>query len=176
MKVKYCEIFVKHNIEDLWTNATLWFGYDEETIISKDTTIVVQFDDEDIHDISNTSNNLDVSWKGIAPPRFTIKRDDKHTMYFKVEPYTKKNGQKTLDILNIFEKYKKYNRDNTCASDFTCLYCTYKQHDDVDKKKLAFSLIRIQSSISTPRYQMAYNSLEFNKDEIMGLINCIFKN
>ena len=174
MKVKYGEIFVKHNTEDLWTNASLWLGYDEETINSEDTTIIVEFDDKDIREVSNksTNSNVNIEFKN---DKYIIKRGDKDNVYFAEEPHIGTYGKRSLGVGKIFKNYKYYDAANGIASSFTCIYCKHNVVDGIVKKLLGFSLIRIKSSISSPRYQMAYNSDEFSKDEILCLINCIFR-
>lgn len=180
MKVKYGEVFVKHNNEDLWTNVTLWLGYDEETIISEDTTIIVEFDDKDIREVSNKSPNSNVNIeftndKNIIPSYFTIKHEDKDTIYFEEKPNRNPDGRLTLPTSLLFKNYKHYDSTKTTASSFTCIYYKNNNIDNIVKKFLGFSLIRIKSSISSPRYQIAYNADEFSKDEILYIINYLLK-
>lgn len=172
MNVKYGEIFIKHNTENLWTNAVFWFGYDEQPV-SEDSSIIVEFEDKDIHEVSNKSTKLDVNSKNQC---FTIKRRDKDTIYFAEKPHIGTYGKRSLDVGTIFKNYKHYDSTENTASYYTCIYYRNNDVDGILKKHLGFSIIRIKSSISSPRYQIAYNSDELSKDEILCLINCIFKN
>jgi hypothetical protein len=178
MPIKYVEIFIKHNTENLWTNAVFWFGYDEQPV-SKNSTIIVKFDDDDVQEVYNKSTNSDVNFeftndKYFIPTIFTIKRKDNNNIYFRIDPKINNDGKQTLVFRNIFKKYEHYNCNNNMASYFNCIYYRNKLVESV-KKVEVFSVVRIKSSISSPRYQIAYDSNEFSKDELLVLINYIFR-
>ena len=62
----------------------------------------------------------------------------------------------------------KYKIDSSC---FNCIYYCTK-----DGTKNVFSILKLYSNIAKPRFLLAYDSDEFNKDEVIYLVNCIFKN
>ncbi len=170
MPIKYGEIFVKHNTDNLWTNAVFWFGYDEQTV-SEDSTIIVKFDDDDVQEISSElcgANNIKFN------AHISINKDDKEYMYFKREPMKRHNSTLSLYFCGIFKNYKMYDYNNNLASYFNCIYYKYKIANPV-KKIDVFAILRVKSSVSSPRYQVAYDSDDFSKEELLYLINCIFR-
>lgn len=91
MPIKYGEIYVKHNTENLWNSTVFWtvfwLGYDEQAV-SEDSTIIVKFDDGDVQEVSNKSSDEIVKTEFCVndtynpPSNFIIKRDDKEHSYF----------------------------------------------------------------------------------------------
>jgi len=49
------------------------------------------------------------------------------------------------------------------------MYYTYKDEG-------VFSILKLFSNNEKPRFLLAYNTKEFSKEEIMYLVNCIFRN
>jgi hypothetical protein len=196
MPIKYGEIFIKHNTNNLWANAVFWFGYDEQPV-SEDSTIIVKFDDDDIQEVSNKSTNVNFEFNNdtyYIPTIVTIKRKCRdidiyiNDKYFRIEPKINNDGKRKLVFRNIFKNYEHYNSNNTVASYFNCIYSKVKVIESekvVESERKAavftvkevevFSVVRIKSSISSPRYQIAYDSNEFSKDELLVLINYIFR-
>jgi hypothetical protein len=172
MPIKYGEIYVKHNTENLWTNVVFWFGYDEQSV-SEESTIIVKFDDGDVQEVSNklfeTNYNIKIS------ECITIKNDVKEHVYFKRDPKKNSDGTQSLVFGNIFKNYTNYDANNNIASYFNCIYYKHKLLDSRVKKMDVFTIVRIKSNVSSPRYQIAYDSDDFSKDSIMYLINCIFR-
>ena len=172
MPIKYGEIFVKHNTENLWTNTVFWFGYDEQTV-SEDSTIIVKFDDGDVQEVSNdlfeTNDKIEISEYMI------IKNDSERHKYFKRNPKKESDGTTSLSVGGIFKNYNNFNLDNSIASYFNYVYYKFKFVDTELKKIDVFAVLRIKSSVSSPKYQVAYNSDDFSKEEILYLINCIFR-
>ena len=169
MPIKYGEIYVKHNTENFWTNMVFWFGYDEQTV-SEDSTIIVKFDDGDVQEVSNelfeTNDKIKIS------QYITIKNDSKKHHYFKRHSKTNSDGAQELFFGNIFKNYKNYDVNNNIASYSNCIYYKHKVVDTNTVKKMdVFAILRVKSSVSSPRYQVAYDSDEFSKEAILYLIN-----
>ena len=78
--------------------------------------------------------------------------------------------EKKIKCFNqLFTNYPKYKSDMTIVSKYNCIYdcCT-------SLKPEIFGLVRIKSTEQMPRYQFAYDSDEFTKEEIIFLIHHIF--
>lgn len=175
MPIKYGEIYIKHNTENLWTNAVFWIGYDEQTV-SDDSTIIVKFEDGDVQEVSNelfgTNDNIEIGKNCI------IKHDNAEHTYFKQNPLKNSDGTISLYFGGIFKKYKNYDTINNIASYSNCIYYKHKFVDDKDdgvKKMFVFAILRVKSCLTSPRYQIAYNSEYLSKEEILYIINCIFR-
>lgn len=172
MPTKYGEIYVKHNTENLWTSTVFWLGYDEQ-IVSDDSTIIVKFDDGDVQEVSNelyeSNDKIKIS------QYITIKNDSKEHMYFKRDPKTNPDGTQQLFFGNIFKNYELYDNNNNISSYFNCIYYKHKVVDTKAKKMDVFAILRVKSSVSSPRYQIAYDSDDFTKESILYIINCIFR-
>lgn len=172
MPIKYGEIFIKHNTENLWTSTVFWIGYDEQTV-SEDSIIIVKFDDGDVQEVSNEL--FETNDKIKIRQYITIKNDDKKdNYYFKQDPTTKPDGTQGLFFGYIFKNYKNYDINNSIGSYFNCIY--YKDKlVYTSKVKNIFAILRVKSSVSSPIYQVAYDSDDFSKESILYLINCIFR-
>jgi hypothetical protein len=173
MTIKYGEIYVKHNTENLWTSTVFWLGYDEQTV-SEDSTIIVKFDDGDVQEVSNelfeTNNKIKIG------QYITITNDSKEHMYFKRDPKKNPNGTQELFFGGIFKNYKNYDANNNIGSYSNCIYYKHKLVDTSKVKKMdVFAILRVKSSVSSPIYQVAYDSDDFSKEAILYLINCIFR-
>ena len=62
----------------------------------------------------------------------------------------------------------KYKIVSSC---FNCIYYCHKYGT-----QNVFSILKLYSNEDKPRFLLAYDSDEFNKDEVIYLVNCIFKN
>jgi hypothetical protein len=180
MTIKYGEIFVKHNVENVWTSTIFWLGYDEQ-IVSEDSTIIVKFEDGDIQEVSNELSSdkivkIEFCVNGAynPPSYFIIKCDDKEHMYFTRKPKDK-NGEYGLSFKDIFTNYEHYDDNNNLPSYFNCIYFKNKLVDTTVKEMDVFAILRIKSNVSSPRYQIVYDSDHFSKDIILYLINYIFR-
>jgi hypothetical protein len=173
MTIKYGEIYVKHNTENLWTSTVFWLGYDEQTV-SEDSTIIVKFDDGDVQEVSNelfdTNNKIKIGQS------ITITNDSKEHMYFKRDPKKNPDGTQEICVGGIFQNYKNYDFENSIGSYLNCIYYKFELFEYTKLKKMdVFAILRVKSSVSSPRYQVAYDSDEFSKETILHLINCIFR-
>jgi hypothetical protein len=94
----------------------------------------------------------------------------RNTVYFYKNPEKIENHLK-LNCKPLFSAYSKYNISMGKPSQYNCIYYCHK----VIEKSEIFGLMRINSSEIMPRFQFAYDSSEFTKDEIMYLIYYIFR-
>ena len=97
-------------------------------------------------------------------------------MYFKKtiktdkEKYLQIYFKKGIICFNqLFTNFPKYKSDMTIESKYNCIYDCYKSSIPE-----IFGLVRIKSTEQMPRFQFAYDSDEFTKEEIIYLIHHIF--
>lgn len=93
----------------------------------------------------------------------------KSNIYFYKNPYKKEN-KLHLDFKPIFKLNSTFNNDNKIASIFNCIYYCHKNSG----KSEIFGLVKIKSNDFMPRFQIAYDSSEFTKEEIKYLIKYLF--
>jgi hypothetical protein len=58
------------------------------------------------------------------------------------------------------------------SSGYNCIYYKY----DYPEKREVFSICMITSNVNNPRFIFAYDTDNFEKSDIIYLVNCIFTN
>ena len=179
MTIKYAEITIIFDTENEGLFGNLkrnWFGW--ETFCDEETNIIISFDDKNIcvkDELKHCKFKFFEGFSSILPLHFEVKEKKekkekyRHT-YFKREPIKQKDENLHLDFKTIFtsEIRKKYKLAPSC---FNCIYyCIKNNNQDV------FSILKIYSNEDKPRFLLAYDSDEFSNEEIIYLVNCIFKN
>ena len=177
MTIKYAEITIIFDTENegiLKNFKRNWLGY--ETFCDEETHIIISFDDINTcvkDNLTDCNFNFFVGISSMLPLHFeqrNKKKEKYRNTYFQRQPIKNKDGNLFLDFKKIFsseirEKYK------LIASSFNSIYyCTKNNNQDV------FSILKIYSNEDKPRFLLAYDSDEFNRDELIYLVNCIFKN
>ena len=178
MSIKYAEITIIFDTknEGFFTNLKRnWLGY--ETFCDGETDIIISFDDGTLSCVKDEFTDCNfkffVGISSLLPMHFQEDNREKEkyrNTYFQRQPIKKENGNLHLDFKKIFsieirEKYK------LVASCFNCIYyCVKNNNQDI------FSILKIYSNEDKPRFLLAYDSDEFNRDEVIYLVNCIFKN
>ena len=79
-------------------------------------------------------------------------------------------SDRLLYFNQLFRSYLKFNTLMNIQSVYNCIYYCYKNGAESE----VVGLIRIKSSDQMPRFQFAYDSDEFTKEEIIYLIHYIF--
>jgi len=95
-------------------------------------------------------------------PRYFEKIINEKKIYFDKEINTSDN---------LFIANPKYKSDMIIESTYNCIYFCFKS-----SMPEIFGLIRIKSSEQMPRFQFAYDSDEFTKEEIIYVIHHILSN
>lgn len=179
MTIKYAEITIIFDTENegLFTNLKRnWLGY--ETICEENSDIIISFDDGKLSCVKDEFKDCNfeffVGISNLLPIHFERgkRENEKYTnVYFAKDPEKKADGNLHLDFKKIFssEIRKKY---KFVASCFNCIYYCHT-HAEI---KEVFSILKIYSNEDKPRFLLAYDSDEFNRDELIYLVNCIFKN
>jgi hypothetical protein len=90
--------------------------------------------------------------------------------YFYTNSIQNKNNNPSLNFTKLFSSYSKYMRDMLAPSSYNSIYYCHKNL----LKPEIFGLVRVKSNEYMPRFQFAYDSDEFTKEEIVYLIHYIF--
>jgi hypothetical protein len=152
MTIKYGEL-TRIKSQDIVSSFISWFNPEYKT------NYVFLFDDGEICDLNDKLKdfNFDFSlYSTVIPSYFT-----KDTEY-----YFKQREENDFD--RLFSSYSSY--DSTVIDSIynVIYYCIKGGKSDV------FGMKRIKSSDTMPRYQFAYDTNEFTKEEIVYLIHYIF--
>jgi hypothetical protein len=179
MTIKYAEITIIFDTvnEGIFTNLSRnWLGY--ETFCDEDSNIIISFDDGTLSCVKDEFKDCNfeffVGISTLLPMHFGRgKRENEkyRSIYFARNPEKRADGNLHLDFTKIFpsEMTKKYKMNPSCFN------CVYHCHNGSETKNV-FSILKIYSNEDKPRFLMAYDSDEFNRDELIYLVNCIFKN
>ena len=157
MTIKYGEL-TRIISQPIFSSFMSWFKNEYTTT----TNYIFLFDDGEICDVNDKLKDLDfnflVSSVSVMPLYF-VNKDYKH--YFKQD---EKN-----DFDKLFSSYSTY---DSCVIDsiYNGIYFCHKNGIKPD----VFGMKRIKSSDTMPRYQFAYDTDEFTKEEIVYLIHYIF--
>jgi len=178
MPIKYGELTIIHDNESqstMFRYVSSWLGY--EQFASNKSKFVFLFEDGEICDLNN--NVKDVTFKSVKsyldfmPRYFEKTTENKETykrIYFYKDPVLNKSNKQSLDFTNLFSSYTLYNRSMNVASYYNSIYYCHKSSE----KPEIFGILRIKSNETMPRFQVAYESDEFTKEELTHLIHHIF--
>lgn len=177
MSIKYSEITVIFDTvnEGIFRNLSRnWFG--RETFCNDETDIVISFDDKNIcvkDEFKDCNFKFFVGISSLFPMHFEVKekKEKYRRTYFQRAPIKKEDGNFHLDFKKIFSNkiLLKYKSVPSC---FNCIYYCINN----DGNKDVFSILKIYSNEDKPRFLLAYDSDEFSQEEIIYLVNCMFKN
>ena len=164
MPIHYGEITIIYKKEEtLYTNLLTWL--DNNTPAST-TKYIFLFDDGEICEYGDKKRDTD----------FKILHSDSSAMplFFQNELYNRvyinKKTSKEQNFNALFSLYPKYDHSSIIDSEYNSIYYCHKPSSDPD----IFGIIRIRSNECMPRFQFAYDSDEFTKDEIICLTHIIF--
>jgi hypothetical protein len=179
MPIKYAEITILFDTknEGLFTNLKRnWLGY--ETICEENSDIIISFDDGTLSCVKDEFKDCNfkffVGISNLLPMHF--KRDKRENekyinVYFARKPEKKADDNLHLNFNKIFSSEIR-KKSKTVGSCFNCIYyCNVGS-----EKKEIFSILKLYSNEDKPRFLLAYDSDEFNRDEVIYIVNCIFKN
>jgi hypothetical protein len=194
MTIKYGELTIIKDIEQSTLSNLLYWITNEEHKVKKSKYIFL-FDDGEICDAEDkllgnfnfsflNDINLDLipfsftnSFMSKLPLSFEIKskKSENRRIYFLKGMDTEKTLGSLLDFNQLFKSYSKYMSDMKILSVYNCIYYCHKflLNSKTNQPEI-FGLIRIKSTEQMPRFQFAYDSDEFTKEEIIYLIHHIF--
>lgn len=176
MPIKYGEFACILNDEDFFNNIfSSWFN--TEITDHKNSKIVILFEDGEICEINDKLKDFKYEFldgSTMPTPRYFDKNNtaenNTKNIYFKQEDMII-DSEPHISFKNLFKSYSKYSSDFLQSSIFNSIYYHYKNGNQPE----VFGIARLKSSESKPRFQLAYDSDEFSKEEVIYLINYIFK-
>jgi hypothetical protein len=176
MPINYGELTIIYNKEqkDIFTSLSLWLNNNELSIINK---LIFLFDDGEICEAIDKLKDFKFiffnNFFSKIPNYFEKNKDIKKSNKVYFSKKSNKNGDSKLDFKQLFSLYTKYDPSINIASYYNMIYYCYKSYNIQSE---IFGIIRIKSNKNMPRFQFAYDSDEFTKEEIVYLINYIFNN
>jgi len=177
MTILYGEFTIIHN-EDILSNLFTLFNIEYKP--KKETPVIILFQDGEICEIDyklkDFKYNFLDSTRFSTPSYFNKNLINDKRRYFCED--------KNLDYDDLFKNFTKYSKHNTISSCFNCIYFFYhgstvkikETNYHLNSKLEGFGIVRLKSSETKPRFLFAYDSEEFNKEEVVYLINYILKN
>jgi hypothetical protein len=193
MTIKYGELTIIKDTEQSTLSSLLYWITNEEYKVKKSKYIFL-FDDGEICDAEDKLlGNFNFSFLNdinldLLPFSFTNSIRYKLPIYFEIKSKESKERRiyfhkgmdvKTstslLDFNQLFTSYSKFKCDMNILSEYNGIYYCHKflLNSETNKPEI-FGLIRIKSTEQMPRFQFAYDSDEFTKEEIIYLIHHIF--
>ena len=174
MSIKYGELVIIYNKTNMniFTNFITWLNCDDKSFNQKPPTkykYIFSFDDGEICDYNDQIKdfNFDFFKSSLStiPSYFQKIKNKKHNkIYFYKRELEKDNYNK------LFSSYSKYDVLMNINSDYNSIYFCH----NLSLKQDIFGLIGIKSNEFMPRYQFAYDTDEFTKEEIIYLIHYLF--
>jgi hypothetical protein len=170
MHVKYAEIVIVRNLEE-----ESWFNYckrllGNENVVYDNDTIIIIFEDETITDTKREYVDKQFVmgpkvFNRVYPTYF--KKKDETSLFYK-KP-SNENGIPTLNFNSIFKDCSKYLALTKVASEYNAIYTSVY---DINM----FAIVKNNSNEKSPRYLMAYDDNYFERNDIIYLVDRIFKN
>jgi hypothetical protein len=167
MPIKIAELTIIHNNNGLFSTISQWFS--REKFVTEESTMVFLFDDGEVRDISgNCKDNLYVftylKTINIYYPSYFEKIGG--DTYFGRHPYNTDDGPR-LDFRNLFTEFDKHRH---IPSIYNCIYYC---HESLSRNDV-FGILRCKSSEKMPRFDIAYDSDKFTKDEVLKITRRLF--
>jgi len=179
MPILYGEITCVLNDENSFTNMLMsWLNL--EIIDHTNSKIVILFEDGEICEMNDKLKDFQYEFSHdnthVMPIYFEKNITNESTskqIYFKKEPIYKE-GKNRLYFKNLFNSHKSYLLNY--QSVFNCIYyCNILNNNLKLDTSDVFGLLHIKSAESKPRFMFAYDSDEFSKEEVIYILNYIFK-
>jgi hypothetical protein len=171
MPIKFAEITIIRNIEEenMFRSLYRYFGYENQTI--DNDIIIIQFDDGTLCDTRDEYKELNFKFAQLGhnhsfPIYFNKQIEDRHTLFYR-NPIINDKGQRTLK-LDVFKNYAHNKGNKSEQSKYNLVY------EDINKKEI-FSILKISSNEEKPRFMLGYEDTILNRDDIIYLSECIFK-
>jgi hypothetical protein len=180
MNIKYGDLTIIYNPEktSLFTQLVNWINSGDERPPNNSKYIFL-FEDGKICEYNNEITDYNYKFFNssftLLPLYFEKSENPEkkiyHThIYFLEKNIMKKEYDNSLDFNELFDSYSKFNSMMNIESIYNCIY----YYHDISSKPKIFGIIRIKSNTNMPRYQFAYDSEKFTKEEIIYLIHTIF--
>jgi hypothetical protein len=171
MTIKYGEFTIIYKKEQtIIQNLLNWLKYEDK--LSNSSKYIFLFDDGEICEYGDKNEDFHFKFFNSVFHKIPLhfQKNTNNNIYFYKKPIDEKNYNCFLDFNELFSLYSKYDFSVNIESDYNCIY--YCNRNSL--KLEIFGIIRIKSNEYMPRFQFAYDSNEFTKEEIIYLIHYIF--
>ena len=169
MTIKYGELTVIYTEKEQSMVETFFSWINEEEQKKEPSKYIFLFDDGTIYDETTIKDfNFEFlnSCLNLMPAYFH--REKFVRIYFSKS--NKEIKTKKIDFDNLFMSYPKYNSSLHIKSVYNEIYYCNKNLGEHN----VFGIKRITSSEHMPRFQFAYDTTEFTKEEVSYVIHHIF--
>jgi hypothetical protein len=169
MTIKYGELTIIYSIKEQSMVETIFSWINEEEQKKEPKKYIFLFDDGFICDettIKDLNYEFLNSYLKKMPSYFHNKQLSR--VYFRKSNEETKTQKIYFD--NLFMSYPKYDSSVDINSVYNEIYFCLKIKDEQD----VFGIKRIPSSEQMPRFQFAYDSDKFTKEEVTYVIHYIF--
>jgi hypothetical protein len=169
MTIKYGELTIiySNNIQSIVNTFFSWIN--QEELKKESPKYIFLFDDGFISDettIKDFNYEFLNSYSG-GMPRYLYNKGINRVYFCKGNAETK---TQKIDFDNLFMSYPKYDPSVDIKSIYNEIYYTIKIPNNID----IFGIKRIPSRDLMPRFQFAYYSNKFTKEEVSYVIHYIF--
>jgi hypothetical protein len=174
MPIKYGDLTIIHNEQEINIFSTISLFFGKEITSTKESKLIFLFEDEEICEDDDKLKDFEFIFRECSSSRLPsyFEKGGKHKkVYFKKTPIEKED-KIYINFTSLFSPYKKYNTYIKVGSCYNGIYYCHKSSSKIE----VFGILRIKSSETMPRFQFAYDSNEFTKEEVIYLIIHIFKN
>lgn len=169
MPIKFSEVTIIKNIdeESIFTSISRYLGYETQTI--DNDIIIIDFGDGYLCDTREEYKDLKFKFAQLGhnhgfPIYFSKKIEDRYTLFYR-NPTINDKKQPILKF-DVFKNYKDFKKE---PSKYNIIY------EDINKKEI-LSIVRICSNEEKPRFLLGYEDTILDKNDVIYLTECIFKN
>lgn len=169
MTLKYGELTIIYNNKVQTLVNTFFSWLNDEELKKEPSKYIFLFDDGIICDETNIKDfNFEFlnSCLNLMPAYFH--REKFVRIYFRKRD--KEIKTEKIDFDNLFMSYSKYDSSVDIKSVYNEIYYCHKNSEKLN----VFGIKRIASSDNMPRFQFAYDTTEFTKEEVSYVIHHIF--
>ena len=184
MSFKYGELTIIYKEENIFSKFFAWLSSEEQIEVQSDKLCkcIFLFEDGEICDSDEKLKDFKFEFRNSyfspLPLHFDFnKEENKSNTYF--NKFSNINiDQISFDYNSLFNTYSKFDSNIVIPNSiYNCIYFCHNISSSLGViKQDVFGIIRIQSNENMPRFQFAYDSNEFTKEEIIYLIDNIFNN
>lgn len=173
MTIKYANLFIIINLDEFIIPKSIW-NYLGFEYISKESSMVIEFDDNTIYDVNEYDNKhtfifgTNVHGKDL-PLYFQVCKTSK-TLFYKNS--VEVDDKLKLNFDNLFKNFTKLKE----PSIYNMIYYVIDSKYNNRVEKESFSILHIKSNKDKPQFIIAYDDEIFDKTKLITLVYYIFKN
>jgi hypothetical protein len=170
MPMRFAEINIIRNIKEESISRTIsrYFGYENQT--SDNDIIIIDFGDGILCNTKDEYVDLNFKFEQLGYqhgfPIYFKQKDEFKTLFYR-NPIVNK-GNLHLYYVDEIKNYIHNKGIKLEPSKYNLIY------EDINKKEI-FTILKICSNEKNPRFMLEYEDTMLNRDDIIYLTECIFK-